>query len=196
VRLNRLTCAVALAAALLSAELLTGRLFAISVVAPTFQELVAEAERIVEGRVVNVESRWITRHSNPLIVTAVTVSLDRVLKGRDARQIVLEFLGGTVGDTTLVVHGQVTFAVGDRAVFFTREQPNAVSPLVGVTHGLFRVNTMPGGRQVVTTHDRLAFANVQQLGRIPALSERSITTMSLSEFERAIVDAVKTGAAR
>jgi hypothetical protein len=96
----------------------------------------------------------------------------------------------------LSVPGLPVFSRGERAVLFVRAQANAVSPLVGMMHGRFRVNTTPDGRQRVTTHDGLAFAGTQQLGNIPANSPRAIQTMTLGDFERAIVEAVRRGAQR
>src|SRR5262245_13086445 len=72
-----------------------------TVVAPTFEELVDRAESVVVGEVVDLRSSWFDSRSGRAIVTDVVVRIERVAKGPIYAQRSLEFLGGTVGDTTL-----------------------------------------------------------------------------------------------
>src|SRR2546425_12741537 len=71
-----------------------------SIVAPTFDQLVARAENIVVGDVVATRSTVVDSRAGRSIVTDVTVSIAQTLKGPIYAQRTLELLGGTVGDET------------------------------------------------------------------------------------------------
>src|SRR5690242_8243736 len=86
---------------------------ATTVIAPTFDELVVESQEIFVGRVVSRESRWVEARDGRMIVTLVTFAIDDSLKGGLQTQTSLEFLGGTVGDTTMNVGEMPQFNVGD-----------------------------------------------------------------------------------
>src|SRR5688500_13012359 len=83
---------------------------ATSVIPPSFPELVAEAEAIYRGTVTGIEARRVARpDGGSVIKTFVTFAVDRVLKGPGQSEVVLEFLGGTVGDESLAVTGMPKF---------------------------------------------------------------------------------------
>ena len=124
-------------AILAAVALLRASVAAISVIAPTFQELVAEAQTVFVGEVTATQTLWTGTGTQRTIVTNVTFAVESTLKGTGASVRVLRFLGGTVDDQTLRVPGMPTFKVGDRAVLFVTNDVNAISPLVGVMHGRF-----------------------------------------------------------
>ncbi len=113
---------------------------ATSVVPPSFPELVAEAEAIYRGTVTSMEARRVARPDGGNVVkTFVTFTVDRVLKGAAQSEVVLEFLGGTVGDDSLEVTGMPKFAVGQREFVFVQKNGTQLCPLVGLMHGRYRV---------------------------------------------------------
>lgn len=113
---------------------------ATSVVPPSFPELVAEAEAIYRGTVISIEARRVARPDNGSVIkTFVTFAIDRVLKGASQDEVVLEFLGGTVGDESLEVTGMPKFAVGQREFVFVQKNGTQLCPLVGLMHGRYRV---------------------------------------------------------
>lgn len=134
-----------LAAALALATLsLAGLARATSVIPPTFPELVAEAESIVQGTVTAVESRLTTApNGRPVIMTFVTVTVADSVKGTATAgsSLTLQFLGGTVGKQTLAVTGMPTFKVGDREFLFVQGNGKNYCPLVALYHGRYRVLT-------------------------------------------------------
>lgn len=101
-------------------------------------QMIAEAEQIVEGEVKNVESRW--SEDRTTIYTYVTLGDLRVLHGQvDEDALVLRFEGGEVDGFRITVHGSPSFRPGERDFLFVRGNGVAISPLVGFVQGRFRV---------------------------------------------------------
>jgi hypothetical protein len=136
-----------------------------SVVAPTFDELVARAESVFVARVVAERSTWVDSRAGRAIVTDVTFAIERTIKGPIYAERSLEFLGGTVGDDTLRVSGMPEFHIGDRDVLFVSDSGRPASPLVGFMYGRFRVlRDVRSGVEVVRTHDGRPLASVDEVG--------------------------------
>ena len=181
-----------LAAAMLIA-LAAGSPRAASVIAPTFEVMVARAQSVFVGETIDVRSRWVTTSSGPAIVTLVTFKVTRTLKGELGGQTQLEFLGGTVGEYRMEVPGIPRFRVGDEDVLFVDERGQPVSPVVGFMHGRFRVLEEAGtGRRSVARYDFEPLASVADIGAAaPAPRVSSARALSLAAFEDEIVRAVR-----
>jgi hypothetical protein len=181
----RRALALLVAAAVL---LLPGRATPTTVIAPTFDEMVARAELVVLAQVVALRSVWTESRSGRTIVTDVTVSIDRTLKGPVFVQRSLEFLGGTVGDDTLQVSGMPEFHVGDRDVLFISDSGRPASPLVGFAYGRFRVvRDSATGVERIRTHDGRPLASTNEVGNPkPPAFALSTRALSLDEFLSAI----------
>jgi hypothetical protein len=108
-----------------------------------FSQLVGEAEQIFVGPVTAAVSR---RLPDGLIVTDVTFSPVRGLKGAVGPSVVLEVVGGTVNGLTLKLEGVPSFEVGRHYVVFSKENRSSVFPVVGGDQGLFTVETDAAGR--------------------------------------------------
>jgi hypothetical protein len=79
------------------------------------------AERVVVGHVSSVESKWgVSDYGDRLIVSTVRVVVDETLKGQAQPTLDVEVEGGTVGNLTLRVSDEESFAPGERAVFYVR----------------------------------------------------------------------------
>jgi len=164
-----------------------------TVVAPTFDELVAQAEMVVLARVVALRSVWTESRYGGSIVTDVTLSIDRTLKGPVFAQRSLEFLGGTVGDDTLEVSGMPAFHVGDRDVLFIHDSGRPVSPIVGFAYGRFRVvRDTATGVEMIRTHDGRPLASTNDVGNPrPPVFAVPTRTVSLDDFLSAIDSKVR-----
>ncbi|MEY4005822.1 MAG: hypothetical protein RLZZ221_1918, partial [Verrucomicrobiota bacterium] len=92
------------AAFLLLLPALTG-LRAMSVIPPTFAELVAEADAIVRARVVSIQPYLDRTPAGEVVRTRVTFEVEATLKGRHQGGLTLEFLGGEVDGRGLRVPG-------------------------------------------------------------------------------------------
>ena len=148
---------LALAFAFLLALLATPCARALSVVAPTFPELVAEADSIVRGEVTAVSCAYVdTPGGERPIKTFVTFRVERTLKGTPppAATVTLIFLGGTVGPDSLEVSGPPTFKIGDREILFVARNGKTFCPLIGAGHGRYRVL-----RDAATQRDYVAREN-------------------------------------
>lgn len=79
------------------------------------------AERVVVGRVASVNPVWqVNEFGDRLIVSVVRVAVNETLKGQSQPTVDVEVEGGTLDGVTLRVSDQVSFAAGERAVFYIR----------------------------------------------------------------------------
>lgn len=135
-----------------------------SVLAPTFPELVAEASQIVRARVTEVVSRKVPGPQGEVIKTFVTFEVTSALKAPErSDRITLEFLGGNVGDEGLVVPGMPSFEAGaEEFLFVTADK--TICPLVGAMHGRYHVFTaQKDGRAYVARDDGSALVRVSDV---------------------------------
>ena len=166
---------------------------AASVIAPTFDAMVARAQTVFVGETVDVRSRWVSTPSGRAIVTVVTFKVVRTLKGELGAQTQLEFLGGTVGEYRMEIPGMPKFRLGDEDVLFVDERGDPVSPVVGFMHGRFRVLEDAGTRRLsVARYNFEPLADVRDIGAAaPAPRVSSARALSLAAFEGEITRAVR-----
>jgi hypothetical protein len=157
-----------------------------TVVPPTFDQLVSQAELIFQGAVTDVRSEWAGAGAQRHIVTYVTFKVEERFKGNAGATYSIRLLGGTVDGETMEVTDAPKFIVGDRDILFVENNGRQFVPLVGISHGRFRVDRdQTTGRDVVMTNERTPLSDVSQLGR----SERVATAgrpLSIDEFKGAI----------
>ncbi len=167
-----------------------------TVIPPSFDALVASANTIFVGEVMNVRSDWESTPTGRAIITLVTFRVEGVWKGNVGAVTQLEFLGGEIGKIGMKVEGMPAFRLGQRDVLFVSGEVRTVSPLVGFMHGRMRVERdTVSGVDRVRTFDGRALGSVAQLGpQRAAPSLASITPMRLSELESAV--RARAGAAR
>jgi len=132
----------------------TASVRATTVEPPTFPDLVGDADSIYQGRVKSVESRRVERAEGSIIKTYVTLVVDQALKGSEQSEVILEFLGGTVGDETLSVSGMPKFVVGGEEILFVQKNGRQFCPLVAMMHGRYRVERDATGRRYVARENR------------------------------------------
>jgi hypothetical protein len=129
---------------------------ATSVVAPSFPELVAEAETIARARVAATECRWVTTPQGRVIKTYVTLTVLKTLKGSPQATLTLELLGGELDGEGMRVEGMPTFAVGAEEIVFVAGNRIRFCPLVAMMHGRYRVLTDPStARTYIARNDRV-----------------------------------------
>ena len=156
------------------------------VIPPSFDELVARAQTIFVGEVIDRRAIWDSTTAGRAIVTQVSFKVDEVWKGSVGPMTRLEFLGGTIGDVTLDVDGVPRFAVGQRDVLFVSADVRAISPLVGFMFGRLRVNRDASGLDRVRGFDGRALASVAEIGRPQVAVTRSLSPLRLTEVAAAI----------
>src|SRR5439155_21956688 len=94
------------------------RVPATTVITPTFDQLVQQAELIFQGTVTNVHSVWEGEGAQRHIDTYATFQSGENVKGNAGSAYTIRILGGTVGDETMEVTDTPKFNVGDRDVLF------------------------------------------------------------------------------
>jgi hypothetical protein len=158
---------------------------ATTVIPPTFDQLVSDAELIFEGTVTDTRSEWIGQGAERVIVTYVTFKIDDAIKGAPGGSYTIRMLGGTVDGETAEVADAPKFKAGDRDILFVEHNGSQFVPLVGIMHGRFHVQTDAGGREIVTKDNGASLANVDKLG---ADEEAAVAGLALStaDFKSAI----------
>lgn len=129
---QRLLAAVLVAASAVAAS-------AMSVLPPTFDQLVNEADFVVRGVVTDVHCVATNTAQGQAIHTLVTLHVERTLKGSPGTDVTLSFLGGKVGHRTLSVLGMPQFRVGEREIVFVANNGRTICPLIAAGHGRYHV---------------------------------------------------------
>src|ERR1044072_8926616 len=134
---------------LLGAALAVVSVRATTVIPPTFDQLVTDAEFIFEGTVTETRSQWTGAGADRHIMTNVTFQIEDAIKGAPGKSYTIQMLGGTVEDETMEVSDAPRFKVGDRDILFVEHNGTQFVPLVGIMHGRFHVQTDAAGHEVV-----------------------------------------------
>ena len=125
---------------------------ATTVIAPTFDQLVDEAEVIFQGKVTAVHSQWTGEGAQRVIVTLVTFNVEEAMKGNPGQSYTVRMLGGTVNGETIEIADAPKFNVGDRDILFVEHNGSQFIPLVGIMHGRFHVQRDQAGYESVLTN--------------------------------------------
>jgi hypothetical protein len=156
-----------------------------------FGEIVQRAGVIFRAEVAAQRAEWRQRGGSRAIVTIVDFRIERALKGAVESVRRVEFLGGTIGDRQLVVHGMPQFTVGDRDIVCLRDVAE-VFPIVGGTQGRFRIVRGADTIERVMFADGTPVPSVGHVGRARILvSPTPLAAVRVDAFEAAILDEVR-----
>ena len=86
-----------------------------------YNQLTAESDKVVIGSVGVRNSYW---GEDSRIYSDVIISPDVTIKGAEEGAIVVQVLGGTIGDTTMTVHDGPELPEGQRVVVFLKREKN------------------------------------------------------------------------
>ena len=166
---------------------------ATTVIPPTFDQLVQQAELIFQGTVTNVQSVWEGEGAQRHISTYVTFQVQDNVKGNAGSSYTIRMLGGTVGDFTMEVTDTPKFHTGDREVLFVEHNYDQFVPLVGINHGHFRVqHDDASGREILVNGEGEPVRDLAKLGR----EEESISSaeaISPNDLKSAVKQKLTTG---
>src|ERR1700730_8050364 len=141
------------------------RCSATTVMTPTFEQLVKQAELIFQGTVTDARSVWEGEGGQRHIETYVTFHVEDSVKGQPGPSYTIRMLGGTVGDETMEVTDTPKFEIGDREILFVEHNNEQFVPLVGINHGRFHVqHDDQTGRDVVFNGAGELVHDLTQLG--------------------------------
>jgi len=135
-------------------------------VAPVpFAQMVEKADLIMEGTVVSSRCESRLRGTNEVVFTLVEIEQQDTVKGKAAKTITLQCLGGSVGSNTLEVIGVPKFKKRDRVVLFIQKNGIQFCPIVGLYQGKFNLRTDPAtGRDFLEMHNGQPLRNVNEIG--------------------------------
>ncbi|MBI2517856.1 MAG: hypothetical protein HYV95_13210 [Opitutae bacterium] len=106
---------------------------------PEFPALVDQADYVVRAVIKSSQSEWREKAGHRYIATKVTLEVREVIKGTPPATVVLDFLGGRVGDDELRVEGAPRLTVGEEDILFVQGNGTVFYPLVGVMHGFYPI---------------------------------------------------------
>ncbi len=130
------------------------------------EELTAEADRIVLGRVLFSES-FLRRDGQ--IWTWHRIEVEREIRGNapDQREVIVETMGGQIGDIGMRVEGEASFQVGERVLAFVHGGgPYAAFRTVGMGQGVMRVRREKGVDTVRQSREGLLLVRQDAEGRL------------------------------
>lgn len=150
-------------------------------------ELVAESEAVVEGRVIEAHSFWNAERT--AILTEAVLEVDSSLVGAAPAYVNLRTFGGRVGDYRIEAHGFPTFAVGERLVLFLEPERDGAHRVLGYQQGQYRIQEEKGVLMAVPADD--AGARYIRKNGAPAPARRALP---LADLERELREAAdRTG---
>jgi len=131
----------------------------------TIEEMTTEAEIILEGKVTSVESEW--NYNREQIHTFVTVEVDEFVKGDlDVKELKLRLLGGTVGDTTMLIIDSPIFVPEEEVFLFLRKEYRSFFPVEGLYQGKFHIETDPNTGEKVLRNELWKFLRKDLLEQV------------------------------
>jgi len=114
-------------------------LSATTIIQPSFDGLVQQADYIVQAKVKSVTAEWRVDGPNKHIITKVELDVNEVIEGTPPHPLVLVMLGGKIGDQELRVDGSPQFKVGDEDILFVRGNGVQFTPFVAMEYGRYRI---------------------------------------------------------
>ena len=133
---------------------LTPAVQATTVIPPEFDSLVQQADYVVRGTVKSVTSQWRTGGGHRQIITRVEIDVAEVIAGTPPSPLVLQMLGGRIGEDEMIVQGSPKFAVGDEHILFVRGNGVQFNPLVALMHGQYPIKKdAASGRREMSRSD-------------------------------------------
>jgi len=156
---------IGMLAVLLSVLSLPSSVRASIVQALDLDELVADSDQIVIGRVVLLES---FQRSNGHIATWHRIQVERALRGHApaAPELIVETLGGRVGDIVMQVEGEPTFSVDERVLLFLRSsRVDGLLQPIGMGQGVMRIRQVQGVDMVTQSREGMMLMRRSPDGR-------------------------------
>lgn len=139
---------------------------ATTVVPPDFDQLVNESDYIIRAVVKSVTSEYRTDSHGKKIITKVALEVREVVAGTPPKEVVLEFLGGRMGDEQMVVEGAPRFHVGDEDILFVRGNGHTIVPLVAMMHGRYPVmKEASSGRKYMARENQIPLRDTAEIAQ-------------------------------
>jgi hypothetical protein len=173
---------------------------ATTVVPPEFPTLVNDSDYIIRAVTRNVTTLKQAGAHGGRIFTRVELDIVEVIAGTPPANVVLEFLGGRLGDEQLKIEGMPEFKVGDEDILFVSGNGRTFCPLYAMMHGRYPVETDAAtGRKFVARADHLPLQSTAEISTpmaegLPSVQSTTVRGLSPSDFIQQIRAAVKPDA--
>ncbi|MGB5809993.1 MAG: hypothetical protein WBG86_05645, partial [Polyangiales bacterium] len=134
------------------------------------EELVAQSDRIVIGRVVFSES---FQRRSGAITTWYRIEVERDLRegalpDSAEREVIVQVMGGRIGNLGMRVEGEPSFTEGERALIFIRDGGGLVFRPVGMAQGVMRIRSDNGNETVQQSREGMMLVRRNSTGRLEA----------------------------
>ena len=164
----------------LGLPLLPLRLPATTVEAPDIDSLISQSDYVVRAVVKSATAGWREHAGRRYIGTRVELEIREVVKGTPPSPLVLELIGGRVGEDELVVQGMPRFHVGEENVLFIHGEQRKMFPLVALMHGVYPIlREAKSGAEYVLRSNGLPLYSVQDVA-LPMNRSNTITQQNPS----------------
>lgn len=154
-------------------------------VAISQDELVRQADAVVQGRIAKVSQFW--NAEGTMIYSEALVEVQERLVGDTAGIIVLRTFGGTVGSYTVEAHGFPEFRQGERTIVFLKALEDGAYEVLGYRQGQFRVMRDRTGKALAVpmVEDGVAYLDAQGRGLARKIQPLDTFKAQLRESARA-----------
>ncbi|HKI05168.1 MAG TPA: hypothetical protein VKK31_24525 [Thermoanaerobaculia bacterium] len=105
-------------------------------VALSRQQLVAQSDAVIQGRVLKVSSYW--GQGGRVIMTEALIQVEEKIRGNAPTVVKVRTFGGSVGGYNVEAHGFPKFAVNERLVLFL-QNANETAEVTGYQQGQYRI---------------------------------------------------------
>ncbi len=173
---------------------------ATTVLPPDFDQLVNESDYIIHAVVKSVTAEYRTDTYGKKIITKVALEVREVVAGTPPKEVVLEILGGRIGDEQMVIEGAPQFHVGDEDILFVRGNGHTIVPLVAMMHGRYPVmKEASSGRKYMARENQTPLRDTAEIAQAmpaglasatPASTSNAIPAMTPEEFIQRVKAAV------
>lgn len=155
---------------------------ATTVTPPDFEQLVNESDYVVRAVVTKVTSEWRGERGQGAIVTKIELDVREVISGTPPQPLVLEMIGGKVGDEEMRIEGAPRFEVGQEDILFVQGNGRNIHPLFALMHGRYPIRREgSGGREFVCRDNRVPLED-------PAEVALPMTDGATAELQRRMKD--------
>ena len=160
---------------------------ATTMVSMSMEQLTQASSDIVQARVVNQVSAWNAAHTQ--IVTLTTLAVSQTFKGNASSSVQVRQLGGTVGNMTVYIPGDVALRPQGEYVLFLEPADASNYRVVGMTQGAYPVYRDAGSQQ-----ERVVLpVNLAQVQNLVSGGGNPAGTVPLTGFHKYVASLVNAG---
>lgn len=113
------------------------------------RELVSQADAVIQGRVVEVESFW--NEPGTMILTEAQVVVEEIVHGSASPVVTILTFGGEVGHERVTAVGFPRFSPGERLLLFLDKQRDGSIRVVGYQQGQYHIVPTASGKEMAVS---------------------------------------------